>query len=152
MNTSSGRYIILFVDWNLVILKLLIFEWDTDIGPILFLNIENRSFGFCFCHRRKDRSIRFFGLEHFFCSRCLGILIGGTVGLVFVIFQYQIEIILSVLLMLPLIIDGFLQAFHYRESNNVSRLITGFLFGIGLQFFLVIVMAIIRNENFSWVL
>ncbi|RPI37830.1 MAG: DUF2085 domain-containing protein [Methanoregulaceae archaeon] len=37
--------------------------------------------GFCFCHRRKDRSIWFFGREKVLCSRCLGILLGGTAGL-----------------------------------------------------------------------
>jgi len=112
MDYPYDKYIVSLIDGNLIFLELLTFELDTDIGPIVFLNIENRRFGFCFCHKRKDRSIWFFGLEHFFCSRCLGVLIGGTIGLVFVIFQYRIEIIWSVLLMLPLILDGFLQAFH----------------------------------------
>jgi uncharacterized membrane protein len=136
MNTSSGKYIVLFVDWNLVILKLLSLEWDTDIGPILFLNIKNRRFGLCFCHRKKDRSIWFFGLERFFCSRCLGILFGGAAGLALVLSQYRIGILWAVVLLLPLILDGFSQAFHIRESNNIFRLLTGFLFGVGLQFFL----------------
>ena len=125
---------------------LLSLEWDADIGPIVFLNIQNRRLGFCFCHRRKDRSIWFFGLEKIFCSRCLGILLGGTVGLVCIIYQYRIDFIWSVLLLLPLILDGFLQAFHNHESNNFIRLVTGFLFGVGLQFFLAIFMAVMRTE------
>ncbi len=148
MDDSSDKYIVSLIDWNLIFLELLTVEWDTDIGPIVFLNIENKRFGFCFCHRKKDRSIWFFGLEHFFCSRCMGILIGGSIGLVFVIFQYRIDLIWSVLLMLPLILDGFLQAFHYRESNNIIRLITGFMFGVGLQFFLAIFLAVMINKNF----
>jgi len=128
-----------------MVLELLSLEWDTEIGPILFLNIENRRFGLCFCHRRKDRSIWFFGLEKIFCSRCLGILVGGTIGLGCVIYQYRIDLIWSLLLLLPLIFDGFLQAFHYHESNNVIRLITGFLFGIGLQFFLAVFIDVLRN-------
>ena len=96
----------------------------------------------------KDRSIWFFGLEKILCSRCLGILIGGTIGLILVINKYQIEIIWSVLLILPLIIDGFSQALKYRESNNVIRLITGFLFGLGLQFFLSTLFAVIKNGFF----
>ena len=123
-------------------------EWDDSIGPILFLNIKNRRLGFCFCHRIKDRSVWFFGLEKILCSRCLGILIGGTIGLILVINKYQIEIIWSVLLILPLIIDGFSQALKYRESNNVIRLITGFLFGLGLQFFLSTLFAVIKNGFF----
>ena len=129
-------------------LKLLKIEWDTQIGPILFLNIKNRQVGFCFCHRRKDRSIWFFGLEKIFCSRCLGILIGGSFGLILVLFQYQIELIWSVLLLLPLCIDGSLQALQYRESNNIVRLITGFLFGVGLQFFLSTLFIFIKNGFF----
>jgi uncharacterized membrane protein len=70
--------------------------------------------------------------------------LGGTIGLILVINKYQIEIIWSVLLILPLIIDGFLQALQYRESNNTLRLITGFLFGVGLQFFLATFISFIK--------
>jgi uncharacterized membrane protein len=87
----------------------------------------------------KDRSIWFFGLEKIFCSRCLGILLGGIIGLIPIILQYQIEFFWSILLLLPLSIDGLLQALTQHESNNVLRLITGCLFGIGLQFFLATV-------------
>ena len=129
-------------------MNLLKLEWDNDIGPILFLNIKNCKFGFCFCHRIKDRSIWFFGLEKVFCSRCLGILFGGIIGLILAIFQYRIELVWSVLLMIPLIIDGFSQALNYRDSNNVIRFITGFFFGIGLQFFLATLFALIKNGFF----
>ena len=66
-------------------------------------------------------------------------------GLICVKYQYRIDLIWSVLLLLPLVLDGFLQAFHFHESNNAIRLVTGFLFGVGLQFFLVIVMTVLRN-------
>jgi uncharacterized membrane protein len=111
-------------------------EWDSNIGPILFLNIQNYKFGFCFCHRMKERSIWFFGLEKIFCSRCLGILFGGIIGLIPVIYHHQIEFFWSILLLLPLCIDGLLQALTHHESNNALRLITGFLFGFGLTLFL----------------
>ena len=129
-------------------MELLTLEWDTDVGPIVFLNIKNRRFGLCFCHRRKDRSIWFFGLEHFLCSRCLGILFGGTIGLIFVILQYRIDLFWSIFLMLPLIIDGFLQALHFRESNNMLRLTSGFLFGVGLQFFLAAMIGFLKSGFF----
>lgn len=123
-------------------------EWDPNIGPILFLNIENRRFGLCFCHRIKDRSIWFFGLENYLCSRCLGVFIGWLIGLILVLYQYQIEMFWSVFLMLPLVIDGFSQALHYRESNNVLRLITGVLFGIGLQFLLAMIIGYLKVKFF----
>jgi len=40
----------------------------------------NKELGFCLCHRLEERSIKFLGLEKYFCSRCLGILLGGFFG------------------------------------------------------------------------
>lgn len=94
--------------------------------------------GFCFCHRRKDRSIWFFGREKVLCSRCLGILLGGTAGLLCVICHEQIDPVWSLLLLLPMVIDGFLQLFHTRESTNAVRLVTGFMFGFWLQLSLAV--------------
>ena len=121
-------------------------EWNAEIGPVLFLNRGDRRFGLCFCHRRKDRSIRFFGLEQVFCSRCIGILLGGTAGLVCVICHYRVDPAWSLLLMLPLVLDGFLQLFWERESTNAVRLVTGFLFGFGLQFFLAAFFAVVKSR------
>ena len=125
-------------------------EWDDSIGPILFLNIKNRRLGFCFCHRIKDRSIWFFGLEKVLCSRCLGIFLGGIIGLILIIYQYRIDLIWSILLLVPLIFDGVTQALNYRQSNNYFRLITGFIFGVGLQFSLATFISFIKNGFFLW--
>jgi uncharacterized membrane protein len=127
-------------------LELVTLEWDAGIGPVLFLKSGNRRYGLCFCHRRKDRSIWFFGLEKVFCSRCLGILLGGAAGLVCVICHVRIDPVLSLLLLLPLVVDGFLQLLRERESTNAVRLATGFLFGLGLQFFLAVVFAVMKNR------
>jgi uncharacterized membrane protein len=35
--------------------------------------------------------------------------------------------------MLPSIIDGLTQAYCHRESNNIVRLITGIMFGVGVS-------------------
>ena len=129
-------------------MKLLKLEWDSNIGPILFLNIKNRKFGFCFCHRLKDRSIWFLGLEKVFCSRCLGILFGGITGLILAIFQYRIEFLWSVLLMIPLIIDGFSQALNYRDSNNVFRFITGFFLVLDYNFFSLLYSHLSKMDYF----
>ena len=145
---SNDKYIVLLIYRKLIILKIIKIEWDSNIGPTLSLNIKNRNFGFCFCHRIKDRSIWFFGLEKVLCSRCLGILLGGIIGLFLVIYQYRIDLIWSILLLVPLIMDGVIQAFHYRESNNILRLITGFLFGIGLQFFLAMSIEFLKVNFF----
>jgi uncharacterized membrane protein len=129
-----------------MVLGLLTLEWNAEIGPIISLNSGNRKIGLCFCHRRKDRSIWFFGLEQVFCSRCLGILLGGAAGLVCVILHERIDLIWSLLLLLPLVLDGFLQLLRERESTNAVRLGTGFLFGFGLQFFLAVVFAAVKTR------
>ena len=105
---------------------------DEHIGPILYIQIRNQEYGLCFCHQRKDRSIRFFGLEKYLCSRCLGLFIGGIFGMLLVWTHFAIPPVGLVLLMMPMLIDGFLQLFNYRESNNFFRLITGFGFGLSI--------------------
>lgn len=131
---------------NLIVLDLVTLEWNDEIGPIVFLKSGNRKYGLCFCHRRKDRSIRFFGLEKVLCSRCLGMLVGGTVGLVCVICHVRVDPAWSLLLLLPLVVDGFLQLLRDRESTNGTRLVTGFLFGVGLPLFLEAVFAVVKNR------
>ena len=59
---------------------------------------------------------------------------------------YRIELIWSLLLLLPLVLDGFLQMLRERESTNAVRLVTGFLFGVGLQFFLAVFFAVLKTR------
>jgi uncharacterized membrane protein len=115
--------------------------WDKEIGPILYVNFENRKIGLCFCHRRKDRSIWFFGLEKYFCARCLGILIGALAGFIYNWFFNFLPLLLYIALMIPLLMDGFSQLLKHRESNNGIRLITGFLFGFGITVLLLILLS-----------
>ena len=107
------------------------YNWDNSIGPILYITIKNRKFGLCFCHKKKDRSIPFFGLENFFCSRCLGIFLGFLIGLIISKFFLFISINWAILFIMPLIFDGFTQLLHLRESNNKLRFFTGIFFGFG---------------------
>ena len=108
------------------------YNWDNSIGPILYITIKNRKIGLCFCHKKKDRSIPFFGLENVFCSRCLGIFLGFLIGLMISKFFLIISINWAILFTIPLIFDGFTQLLHLRESNNKLRFITGIFFGIGV--------------------
>jgi len=108
------------------------YTMDEQLGPILYIQIRNEKYGLCFCHRKKDRSIYFFGLENYLCSRCLGLLFGGIFGIILMLIHIEIPIILLILLIIPMFIDGFLQLFSLRESNNFIRLITGFGFGLSL--------------------
>jgi uncharacterized membrane protein len=62
----------------------------------------------------------------------MGILIGaisacllGTIGMV-------VPLSGNIILIVPLLVDGFTQLLDMRQSNNILRLVTGFLFSIGL--------------------
>lgn len=88
------------------------------------------------CHRRPDRSFFFRGHQFPVCSRCTGLIIGSAF---FMIYSYLNPLnytfntlIVSIILQLPYIIDGTTQYFNLRESNNILRLITGLLGGVGI--------------------
>ena len=54
-------------------------------------------------------------------------------------------LILSMILMIPVAVDGVTQYFGPRESTNTLRFVTGFIGGIGLIIFLKIVFTFILN-------
>lgn len=65
------------------------------------------------------------------CARCEGQLIGMLAALIG-IFIGRLKIEYLILMLIPLIIDGTVQALTSYESNNYRRLITGALFGYAL--------------------
>lgn len=65
------------------------------------------------------------------CARCEGEYIGIIAGLIAVWFVKPPYWLMAVL-MLPMIIDGLIQAFTQYESTNWRRLITGMLFGFSI--------------------
>lgn len=62
----------------------------------------------------------------------MGLLFGGILGILLMWIRIETPIILLILLMIPMLVDGFLQLFSLRESNNITRIITGFCFGLAL--------------------
>ena len=101
------------------------------------------------CHRIPERSFFIKGHQFPVCARCTGFYTGLAV---FLIWNYFIKInldvntlIISIILMIPVVIDGFTQYFGSRESTNTLRFITGFIGGIGLIIFLKIVIRGILN-------
>lgn len=83
------------------------------------------------CHRREDRSIKIYSFTFPLCARCTGIVF-GYFFLPFLFFSpYFINWWVIPLLMIPLLIDGFTQKWNWRVSNNILRVLTGILFGIG---------------------
>jgi uncharacterized membrane protein len=62
----------------------------------------------------------------------MGLLFGGILGILLMWIRIEIPIILLILLMIPMLIDGFTQLFYWRESNNVIRFFSGLGFGFSV--------------------
>ena len=96
------------------------------------------------CHRIPERSFFIKGHQFPVCARCTGFYTGLLVYLIFNYFYkhpYSLSaLIISMILMIPVAIDGLTQYFGPRESNNTLRFITGFIGGIGLIIFLKIII------------
>ncbi len=105
--------------------------WKKGIGPLLTITIKKRKLSFCLCHHLPERSIKFFGIEKYLCSRCFGLVVGLIIGLLFKYLITPIPFSAGIILMLPLIIDGATQFFGWRKSNNFLRFTTGILFSFG---------------------
>jgi uncharacterized membrane protein len=87
------------------------------------------------CHRIPERTFNIKG--HYFpvCSRCTGFYIGAFSYFIYVYFFYVHYtfnlIILAILMLIPAFLDGFTQLIGSRNSNNVLRLSTGLIGGVG---------------------
>ena len=88
------------------------------------------------CHRKTERSFFINNFQFPVYARCTGFYISMIIYFSYCYFFFvdydTILLTVAVLLMLPAFIDGFTQYLGYRESNNVLRLITGLLGGLGL--------------------
>jgi uncharacterized membrane protein len=99
------------------------------------------------CHRIPERTFNIRG--HYFpvCSRCTGFYIAAFSYFIFVyLFYVQYTttlIILAILMLIPTFIDGFTQLLSSRESNNILRLFTGLMGGVGLGILIKAIKSII---------
>ena len=88
------------------------------------------------CHRIPERTFNIRG--HYFpvCSRCTGFYIAAFSYFIFVYFFYvqytAIMIIIAIIMIIPTFLDGFTQLLGSRESNNMLRILTGLIGGVGL--------------------
>lgn len=101
------------------------------------------------CHQRADRSFFYHGKQFPICARCTGELIGILGGLFLYPFWHP-DWRIALLLMLPLIIDGFTQSLTSYESNNGKRLLTGILFGYALAVLFLMSTVWTAMQGFSY--
>ena len=101
------------------------------------------------CHRIPERSFFIKGRQFPVCARCTGFYTGLIAYLIVHAFYehpYDINmLIVSMMLMIPVAIDGITQYFGPRESTNSLRFITGFIGGVGLIIFLKITIRWVLN-------
>lgn len=83
------------------------------------------------CHCRADRSFYWKGEQFPICARCTGELLGILAAAVSFFFV-QADWRIALLMLLPMVADGFTQLLTRYESTNPRRLVTGCLFGFGL--------------------
>lgn len=86
------------------------------------------------CHQMPERSLFYKGYQFPVCARCTGVIIGEIIAILMLIFRIELNIIVSVFLLLIMGFDWFIQFINILKSNNTRRLITGFCGGIGLTY------------------
>lgn len=86
---------------------------------------------FCGCHCRDDRSFHYHGRRFPVCARCTGELAGILAAAACYPFAH-LGAVWAALALLPLVLDGGVQALSGYESTNGRRFVTGVLFGWGL--------------------
>lgn len=89
------------------------------------------------CHRMPERSFFIKGKQFPICARCTGILCGYIVAIICFLYFISFSIIASILLILPMVIDGTGQLYHKWQSTNPRRFFTGLLAGVGIILFIV---------------
>ncbi|MEJ8547950.1 DUF2085 domain-containing protein [Brevibacillus borstelensis] len=95
------------------------------------------SLSFVPCHRMPSRSLIIRGKRLPLCARCTAILSGYTLLPLLLFVPFTIPWYAGVLLQVPMLVDGCTQYLQWRESNNVLRVVTGLLSGVGQSIFVV---------------
>ena len=104
-----------------------------------------------FCHRLPERSFFIKGKQLPLCARCTGILVGYLIGILLLVFNIDISLLGIILLLLPLVIDGYGQYLGYFTSTNSRRFITGILAGISTIYIFksVILLGLESGKSFT---
>lgn len=103
------------------------------------------------CHQYPSRCFYVFGSNMGLCARCFSVYSAMFIlCFLFVFFDMSGSLkcrsVIALSLFIPLLFDGITQYFSLRESNNLLRLLTGFLAGIGISIiFFPIYMVSTRN-------
>jgi len=106
-----------------------------------FLTKICSNIGFSVCHQIPERTIFFGNIAMPLCSRCTGIYIGFTISILLMLILFRKResgfpptyiIILSFIFIIPTVSDGLLSYLSIYNTNNIIRITTGYLFGMGI--------------------
>ena len=122
---------------------------EKNLNRHLKLWIFLMKIGECTCHQINERSFSYKGYQFPVCARCTGIFLGQVIAFISIALGIRINILLSILLIVPMVIDGGLQLIKIIESNNVRRFITGFISGIGYSNLLINTIIIFKHLVFN---
>ena len=89
------------------------------------------------CHQLPERSFHIKGWQFPLCARCTGILFGYIVGIIVACITDCSNSLWYLLFIIPMTVDGIIQLKLKIESNNIRRLITGLLGGIGIVYLFI---------------
>lgn len=88
------------------------------------------------CHQLAERSFFYHGKQFPVCARCTGVFIGEILGVA--LFKIaEISNLTAILFCLIMFVDWFVQYKFQRESNNLRRLVTGFVCGYAFGNFIM---------------
>ena len=108
-----------------------------------FLLSLSDKIGFSVCHQIPGRTIVFGDTVMPVCSRCMGIYIGFMLSVITMLILYRKKesgfpplyiIISGIIFIISAGIDGLFSYIRIYETNNILRMITGYLSGMGLSF------------------
>ena len=121
------------------------------------------SFGFCSCHQICARSFIISGNQLLFCARCTGIHLGFIFASVYNLFtgkwksggrpdQWAMAIL--VLTSQTMVLDGFTSYAGLRDTDNLTRVITGLSMGAAVAILLPWLTKVVDrtevNGSYSW--
>lgn len=114
--------------------------------------------GFSVCHQLPERTLLFGTIYMPVCSRCFGIYIGFLFTIIFLFLTFREKesdfpplyiIIIAILSIFSTIIDGLFSYLGIYATNNIIRLITGFMSGSGIAIILYPIFIYQYYQNFQ---
>lgn len=107
-------------------------NWD-DVSELPFPQMVVYLMGDAQCHQEADRSFELNANQMPFCARDLGLFSGAALGLLaYIMMRRNVPWAWLLLPLVPMAIDGGLQAISAYESNNALRALTGMVAGLAI--------------------